>query len=277
MATKKAAKKKAPAKKKAATKKTPARKTVKKAAKSSKKTEPNGKCFVMMPFSAPFNVYYDNVYYPAIEEAGMSPVRADDLFRAGVIVADLWAMIQAAKVLLAELTTKNPNVFYELGLAHAIGKPIVLVSETMNDVPFDLQQLRVLLYDKDDPAWGQKLRQAITIAIKETIASPVDAVPNIFRKKVESQAPEQDEIISRMESVETELRQLRSRTITPPPYRAKVEGELREVKGPADLKRWVRRWREIIEVDELEALVNRLGAVPSEAFRDTVLSLEDSD
>ena len=90
---------------------------------------------------------------------------------------------QNAKVLLAELTSKNANVFYELGLAHALGKPVVLVSETMDDVPFDLQQLRVILYDKEDPAWGQSLRESIIKALRETLAKPVDSVPAMFRNK----------------------------------------------------------------------------------------------
>ncbi|GAI30350.1 unnamed protein product [marine sediment metagenome] len=142
--------------------------------------------------------------------ANLKPVRADDLFRPSVIVADLWQMIQDCKVLVAELTTKNANVFYELGLAHAIGKPVILVSEKMDDVPFDLQQLRVLLYDKDDPAWGEKLSKSITNALKETLSEPIEAVPGIFRKKVKSQAPEQDATIARIEALEKQMRSVRA-------------------------------------------------------------------
>ena len=142
-----------------------------KAPKKVIKKKPSGTCFVMMPFADPFDLYYDTLYRPAIQGANLKPVRADDLFRPSVIVADLWGMIQDAKVLLAELTTKNANVFYELGLAHALGKPVVLVSETMGDVQFDLQQLRVILYNKDDPGWGQKLVSDVTAALSETLLS----------------------------------------------------------------------------------------------------------
>lgn len=157
--------------------------------KKAKQRQSLGTCFAMMPFSDPFDLYYETIYIPAIQTAGLDPIRADDLFRPSVIVSDLWNMIQSAKVLVAELTTKNANVFYELGLAHAIGKPVVLVSETMADVPFDLQQLRVLLYSKNDPGWGDKLQDAIASSIRESLQAPIEAVPNIFRKKVESQAP----------------------------------------------------------------------------------------
>lgn len=69
-------------------------------------------------------------------------------------MADIWKMIQEAKVLVAELTEKNANVFYELGLAHALGKPVVLIADNLGDVPFDLQSLRVIIYNKNDPASG---------------------------------------------------------------------------------------------------------------------------
>ena len=191
----------------ATSKKTTPKKATKQSAKKSvTKSESLGTCFVMMPFKDPFGVYYQSIFKPAISKANLDPVRADDLFRPSVIVSDLWQMIQKAKILIAELTTKNANVFYELGLAHAIGKPIILVSETMDDVPFDLQQLRILMYDKNDPKWGDKLSNSITKAITETIDNPIEAVPSIFRKTVPSQAPKQDATTARLDKLESQIR-----------------------------------------------------------------------
>jgi hypothetical protein len=68
---------------------------------------------------------------------------------------------RSACSVVAELTTKNPNVFYELGLAHALEKPVVLVSSNEGDVPFDLKHIRVIYYDLTDPFWGQKLLDKI--------------------------------------------------------------------------------------------------------------------
>ncbi len=192
--------------KKKATRKKAAKRTTKK--KPVAKAEAQGTCFVMMPFKPLFEMYYQAIFRPAVIKAKLEPVRANDLFRPSPIVADIWQMVQDAKVLLAELTTKNANVFYELGLAHAIGKPVILVSETMSDVPFDLQQLRVLLYDKDNPAWGEKLSEGITKAITETLDHPIEAVPSIFRKTVESQAPEQSAMEARVEALESQVRVL---------------------------------------------------------------------
>ncbi|MEP6697900.1 MAG: hypothetical protein ABJA34_13630 [Pseudonocardiales bacterium] len=88
----------------------------------------------------------------------------------------IWRGIRAAKILVAELTTKNPNVFYELGLAHALEKPVVLVSSNQEDVPFDLRHIRVVLYDQADPFWGQKLIDKIADNIRSAVSNPEEAI-----------------------------------------------------------------------------------------------------
>jgi len=81
-----------------------------------------------------------------------------------------------SKVLVAELTSRNPNVFYELGLAHALKKPVVLVSAKEDDVPFDLQHIRVIYYDVNDPFWGSKLIEKVAENILSAIKNPEEAV-----------------------------------------------------------------------------------------------------
>ena len=139
-------------------------------------------CFVMMPFASPIGDYYSTVYKPAIEKAKLTPVRADnEIFGAGKIMDQVWSGINAAKVLVAELTTKTPNVFYELGIAHALQKPVVLVSSNEDDVPFDLKHIRVIYYDKHDPFWGQKLMNKVAENIISAIKNPEEAVFDISR------------------------------------------------------------------------------------------------
>jgi hypothetical protein len=136
-------------------------------------------CFVMMPFASPHGSYYEKVYKPAIEKAGLKPVRADaDIFGTGKIMDQVWSGINAAKVLVAEMTTRNPNVFYELGLAHALKKPVVLVSSNEGDVPFDLKHIRVIYYDVTDPFWGTKLLDKVAENILSAIQHPEEAVFN---------------------------------------------------------------------------------------------------
>jgi len=134
-------------------------------------------CFVMMPFASPLGEYYSKIYEPAIEKAGLKSVRADDdIFGTGKIIDQIWSGINAAKVLVAELTSRNPNVFYELGLAHALKKPVVLVCSNEQDVPFDLKHIRVIYYDMHDPFWGNKLIEKVAENILSAIGNPKETI-----------------------------------------------------------------------------------------------------
>lgn len=138
-------------------------------------------CFVMMPFASPLGEYYKQIYEPAIKKAGLKAVRADqDIFGTGKIIDQIWTGINSAKVLIAELTKRNPNVYYELGLAHALKKPVVLVSSNEEDVPFDLQHIRVIYYDVNDPFWGNKLIDKVAENILSALKNPDEAM--LFRQ-----------------------------------------------------------------------------------------------
>ena len=172
-------------------------------------------CFIIMPFGGWFDNYHKEIFVPGIEDAGLKAVRADDLYRPGNIVNDIWNYTKQADIVLADLTGKNPNVFYELGLAHAITKPAVLVTSNMEDVPFDLRSLRVLEYDKNLPNWGELLRKKITKAISETLENPEYAIPPTFLEvgkpskiKVSEEAKE---ILQLKRDVESIRREVRSR------------------------------------------------------------------
>lgn len=150
--------------------------TLKKISKGVK-IEQGDSCFVMMPFGEPVGGYYKSIYEPAISKSGLRPVRADDdIFATGKIIDQVWTGITAAKVLVAELTGRNPNVFYELGLAHALNKPVVLVSSNQSDVPFDLQHIRVIYYDMRDPFWGEKLIAKVSENIVSALKNPGEAL-----------------------------------------------------------------------------------------------------
>lgn len=137
-------------------------------------------CFVIMPFGGYFDIYYNGIYWAAITNSGLTPRRADDLFRPSSIIQDIWELTKNASIILADLTGKNPNVFYELGLAHALAKPAILITETMEDIPFDLRGLRIIVYNKNEPNWGATLQESIEKAIQETRASPNTTIPATF-------------------------------------------------------------------------------------------------
>jgi len=142
-------------------------------------------CFVMMPFGEWFDKYYQEIFVPAIKEAGFEPVRADELFSTGTVVEQIWEQIRKARVLLADLSDRNANVFYELGLAHAAIKPVVFVAPQVDDVPFDLRHLRVILYDIREPYWADQLRERITDYLRNAQKEPDKSIPHPFRTEVE--------------------------------------------------------------------------------------------
>jgi hypothetical protein len=138
-------------------------------------------CFILMPFGEWSDRYFKDIYVPATKDAGFEPVRADVVFSTGSVIKQIWEQIGKAKVLLAELTGKNPNVFYELGLAHASGKPVVLISAIIEDVPFDLRHLRTIIYDVCEPDWGEKLRKNLTEYLKNAKEHPDMTIPEQFK------------------------------------------------------------------------------------------------
>jgi transcriptional regulator with XRE-family HTH domain len=114
---------------------------------SSKELEQMTKtAFILMPFSEEFEAAYRSFVKEALEEAGFSPTRADDILNQRNIMQDVISSIAAADLVLADLTGSNPNVFYELGIAHALEKPTILITQSVDDLPFDLRSYRVLHY-----------------------------------------------------------------------------------------------------------------------------------
>lgn len=145
-----------------------------------------GNCFVIMPFGNWYDSYYKEIYIPSIKDAGLEPVRADELFTTGAVIEQIWEEIVKADVLLAELSGKNANVFYELGLAHAISKPVVFITRDLEDVPFDLRHLRVISYDVREPRWAENLGQNITTYLRSAQDDPLRSIPQPFRPEDES-------------------------------------------------------------------------------------------
>lgn len=123
-------------------------------------------CFVIMPFDPVYENEYRHVILPAIDASGLTCVRGDEIFEKPSIIDDIWKSLRSCRLVIAELTGKNPNVLYELGLAHSLGKPAIIITRNEADVPFDLKHLRYIFYDVNDPNWGVNLQQSLTKAIQ---------------------------------------------------------------------------------------------------------------
>ncbi|MFZ5555295.1 MAG: hypothetical protein ACOZDY_01010 [Pseudomonadota bacterium] len=164
-------------------------------------------CFMVMPFGGIFDTYYERIYRPAIANADLLPVRADDAFSAGSILYDIVAMLVDSSIVLADITESNRNVHYELGLAHALGKPTVLVAPKGLKLFFDVGQERMLIYDKDVPSWGADLQAQITRSIQETLRNPETAIPTAFMH-IRPARIETDEVTVRLRRIEERLAEL---------------------------------------------------------------------
>ena len=81
------------------------------------------------------------------EELGLDVVRVDELARPGIIFEDIKREISDSRVVIAEITAPNQNVFYELGYAHALNKPTILLARRGCVLPFDIHSDRVIFYD----------------------------------------------------------------------------------------------------------------------------------
>jgi hypothetical protein len=129
------------------------------------------KCFIVMPFGdADLQVVYEDFVRPIIEEqCALACERGDDVFGSNVVMDDIRSSIQAADIVIADLTGKNANVFYEVGIAHTVGKPVLLMAQSIDDVPFDLRHRRVLLYEYS-PRGCKKLEKTL----KENLAAMIE-------------------------------------------------------------------------------------------------------
>ena len=99
-----------------------------------------------MQFSG-FEELYKEVIEPVTKSFGLRPYRADEVFGPGNIIDDIIRGIETAQIVIAEITPPNENVFYEVGYAHALKKPTILLADRTKKLPFDLSGRRCLFYE----------------------------------------------------------------------------------------------------------------------------------
>jgi hypothetical protein len=102
-----------------------------------------------MPFSLEMNPIY-SVLCKVANELGLTIKRADEFSSSNPIVSDIWSAIWNTKIVIADCTGKNPNVFYEIGIAHTVGKSVVFLTQDKMDIPFDISHIRYLEYQPNE-------------------------------------------------------------------------------------------------------------------------------
>ncbi|NOX66076.1 MAG: hypothetical protein GXO85_09865 [Chlorobi bacterium] len=104
------------------------------------------KAFILMPFSESLSEVYDFLIKGALTDAGYQVKRADDIKSQSNILEDIVKGIMESDLIVADLTESNPNVYYELGIAHSFQKKVVLITQEIDELPFDLRSYRVIPY-----------------------------------------------------------------------------------------------------------------------------------
>lgn len=146
------------------------------------------KCFVIMPFGnrqtdperkLHLDLLYEGLIKPAVESVRIPdrPAeritchRGDKEPRPGEVITHIIENLVQSEFAIADLTGRNPNVFYELGVRHAVNDNTILIAQTEEDIPFDLRTQRYIIYSLDF-AGGVQLRNALVEAIEDILRSP---------------------------------------------------------------------------------------------------------
>jgi CheY-like chemotaxis protein len=125
-------------------------------------------CFVLMPFGQPWSGRLWKHLLALIEGAGFDCKRADMTYGPDVL-EDIWTSICESSVVVADLSGCNPNVMYEMGIVHTVGRPSVLLTQTVDKLPFDFRRYRVLSYE-DNTDGFQRLATELPIYLEKAIA-----------------------------------------------------------------------------------------------------------
>lgn len=115
-----------------------------------------------MPFEKNLDEVYHRLIKPTVEKKGYEVKRSDEIYGNQPIIEDITTEIRTANVLIADVTGKNPNVNYELGYAHALGKEVIIITRDINDIPFDYRHRRAIIYKTTDFDWKDKLEKALS-------------------------------------------------------------------------------------------------------------------
>ena len=138
-------------------------------------TGPKPFVFVLMPFREDFNDIYALGIKAACDAAGAYCERVDEQIFMGSILERVYNQISKADVIVADMTGHNPNVFYEVGYAHALNKRVVLLAQESGDIPFDLKPYPHIVYGKSIQTLKAQLEPRIRWCI-ENPAEPLSTV-----------------------------------------------------------------------------------------------------
>nr|VFK31634.1 MAG: hypothetical protein BECKMB1821I_GA0114274_102536 [Candidatus Kentron sp. MB]VFK75862.1 MAG: hypothetical protein BECKMB1821H_GA0114242_10342 [Candidatus Kentron sp. MB] len=122
--------------------------------------------FVLTPFHPRFQETYDVVHKIA-KDVGMRALRGDEEHVSANLLRHVIKQLVKARVIVANIDGRSPNVFYELGIAHALGKEVILISNSIEEVPFDIRSNKLVIY-KDVQQLSSLLKKELTRSLVKT-------------------------------------------------------------------------------------------------------------
>ena len=122
-------------------------------------TKPKPFCFVLMPFAKNFSDIYEFGIKGACNDTGLYCERVDEQVFLGSMLERIYSQTSRSDILIADMTGKNPNVFYKVGYAHALGKNVTILTSVAEDIPFDLKHFPHIVY-------GSEIKQLRTSLIR---------------------------------------------------------------------------------------------------------------
>jgi hypothetical protein len=125
----------------------------------------NPSCFIVMPYTQAWSEHVYEVIKEVCQEIGVRCVRGDEQLPTPDVLTQIWKDINNATFIIADISGQSPNVMYEVGLAHAIGKPVLFLAQSTDNLPFDLRNRRIVDYTLE-PSGNRSLRQRLNTALQ---------------------------------------------------------------------------------------------------------------
>lgn len=201
-------------------------------------------CFVIMPISdnesydeGHFTRVYEYLIKPAVEIAGFIPVRADDIKKTNYIILDILKRLIESEMAICDLSSRNPNVLYELGIRQAFDKPVTFIKDELTDRVFDIQGFRDFEYNSSLRIDGvEKERERLAEIIKNTYNNENEDVNSIIdllsitKANIKNEvniSPELSVVLKSIEEISTKITKIQDKI-------GAVESVDMELKAPLD-------------------------------------------
>ncbi len=129
-----------------------------------------GKAFVLIPHNKEFDELFYHYIKPALESHGLTVLKADNIFKPGNILSQVWAQIRTAEVILADVSGQNSNVIFEIGLCYGLQRCPILLTRNPSELPFNIRNLRYIQYE-NSISGAHKLAEQLKTSVGEFLSA----------------------------------------------------------------------------------------------------------